>query len=84
MGRQLTRGLGVTSVTVLLAAGLMWLGSSATAQVSIEIDDDDIGGAVRGADGPEAGVWVIAESDDLDTLFRKIVRFVGCAPASKR
>ena len=73
MRRQLTRGLGVTGVAVFVAAGLTWLGSSATAQVSIDIDDNDIGGAVRGTDGPEAGVWVIAESDDLDTLFRKIV-----------
>ena len=73
MERQLTRGLGVTGVAVLMAAGLTWLGSNATAQVSIDIDDNDIGGAVRGADGPEAGVWVIAESNDLDTLFRKIV-----------
>ena len=30
-------------------------------------------GVVRGPDGPEAGVWVIAETEDLDTLFRKIV-----------
>ena len=30
-------------------------------------------GVVNGAAGPEAGVWVIAETDDLDTRFRKIV-----------
>ena len=34
---------------------------------------DDLRGAVRGPAGPEAGVWVIAETDDLDTGFRKIV-----------
>ena len=50
MERQLTRGLGVTGVAVLMTAGLTWLGSNATAQVSIDIDDNDIGGAVRGAD----------------------------------
>ncbi len=33
----------------------------------------DIAGEVRSPRGAEAGVWVIAETDDLDTRFRKIV-----------
>ncbi|MDB5583082.1 MAG: hypothetical protein JWR80_8258 [Bradyrhizobium sp.] len=33
----------------------------------------DIGGTVRSAAGPEAGVWVIAETNDLPTPYRKIV-----------
>ncbi|MDP7340454.1 MAG: hypothetical protein QF786_14165, partial [Vicinamibacterales bacterium] len=33
----------------------------------------DLDGVVRSPAGPEAGVWVIAETDDLDTRFRKIV-----------
>src|SRR4051812_41266645 len=37
------------------------------------IDADDIGGVVAGANGPEAGVWVIAETKDLATKFVKIV-----------
>jgi len=32
-----------------------------------------IGGVVTGAKGPEAGVWVIAETADLPTKFVKIV-----------
>lgn len=32
-----------------------------------------ISGVVEGREGPEAGVWVIAESDDLTTGFAKIV-----------
>jgi len=40
---------------------------------SILIDDDDIGGVVSGPNGPEAGVWVIAETTDLPTTFNKIV-----------
>ncbi len=32
-----------------------------------------IAGVVRGAGGPEAGVWVIAETSDLPTHFTKIV-----------
>ena len=66
-----TRQLGFCGAAVLLAGTLVWLGPGVTAQVSI--DDDDIGGVVRGAGGPEAGVWVIAETTDLDTLYRKIV-----------
>ena len=34
---------------------------------------DDIHGVVTGEQGPEAGVWVIAETHDFDTAFRKIV-----------
>src|SRR3954452_24839106 len=37
------------------------------------IDADDIGGVVSGPNGPEAGVWVIAETRDLPVRFIKIV-----------
>ena len=40
---------------------------------AVDIDDDDIGGVVTSANGPEAGVWVIAETDDLDTRFVRTV-----------
>lgn len=33
----------------------------------------DIAGVVNGRNGPEAGVWVIAETNDLPTKFTKIV-----------
>ena len=52
------------------------LAASISAQPTSEavpIDADDIGGVVTGPNGPEAGVWVIAETDDLPTKFRKIV-----------
>ena len=42
-------------------------------QAAVAIDNDDIGGVVRSANGPEAGVWVIAETTDLPTKFAKIV-----------
>ena len=44
-----------------------------SAQVTVAIDDDDIGGVVRGPNGPEAGVWVIAETTDLPTRYIKSV-----------
>jgi hypothetical protein len=37
------------------------------------VDADDIGGVVTSPNGPEAGVWVIAETDAFDTRFAKIV-----------
>jgi hypothetical protein len=37
------------------------------------IDADDIGGVVTGAKGPEAGVWVIAETSAFKTRYAKIV-----------
>ena len=40
---------------------------------AVAIDNDDIGGVVRGAKGPEAGVWVIAETTDLPTRFTRSV-----------
>ena len=40
---------------------------------SVSVGAEDIGGVVTSAKGPEAGVWVIAETADLPTKFRKIV-----------
>ncbi len=37
------------------------------------VDADDVGGVVRSSKGPEAGVWVIAETKDLPTPYVKIV-----------
>lgn len=39
----------------------------------VTVDSDDIGGVVTGTNGPEAGVWVIAETRDLPTRFIKTV-----------
>jgi hypothetical protein len=42
-------------------------------QLTVAIDGDDIGGVVRGPNGPEAGVWVIAETTELPTKFARTV-----------
>ena len=39
----------------------------------VAIDGDDIGGVVTGPKGPEAGVWVIAETRDLPVRYIKSV-----------
>jgi len=41
--------------------------------VNVKIDSDDIGGTVSSSNGPEAGVWVIAETTDLPTRYIKEV-----------
>jgi hypothetical protein len=40
---------------------------------TVRIDKDDIGGVITSSKGPEAGVWVIAETNDLPTRFARIV-----------
>jgi hypothetical protein len=47
--------------------------SAQQAGAAIPIDNDDLGGTVTGPKGPEAGVWVIAETTDLPTKYAKIV-----------
>ena len=49
------------------------LTQSAWSQSRVQIDADDIGGVVSSTKGSEAGVWVIAETNDLKTRFAKIV-----------
>src|SRR3982074_3604745 len=60
-----------------MCAGLMaLLGAISTtihAQQTVTVGATDIGGTVVGAAGPEAGVWVIAETADLPTKFARIV-----------
>ena len=57
---------------ILLASALL-LAPALPAAAKVAIDKDDIGGTVVSAKGPEAGVWVIAETADLPTRFIKIV-----------
>jgi hypothetical protein len=45
----------------------------ANAGMALKIGPSDIGGVVTSSKGPEAGVWVIAETSDLPTRFIKIV-----------
>jgi hypothetical protein len=59
--------------------GIIWItsgaGTGAAQQTgnAVRVDNDDIGGVVTGPRGPEAGVWVIAETTDLPTRFSRTV-----------
>ena len=55
------------TITLLFLAGLALVAQPPA------IDSDDIGGTVKSAQGPEAGVWVIAETTDLPTRYIKTV-----------
>ncbi len=61
--------LGVAAIAGFLAAAPAEL----SAQTTVAIDNDDIGGVVSGPSGPEAGVWVIAETTELGTKMAKMV-----------
>lgn len=50
-------------------AAMLFISTATTAALA----NDSISGVVSSADGGEAGVWVIAETNDLKTTFRKIV-----------
>jgi hypothetical protein len=62
--------LGVASAALALTA-IAPTELRAHQSAGVTIDGDDIGGAVTGPKGPEAGVWVIAETVDLPTKFAK-------------
>jgi hypothetical protein len=49
------------------------LGSQRALAAPLNIGKKDIGGVVTSSKGPEAGVWVIAETKDLPTKFARIV-----------
>src|SRR5712692_3993514 len=75
---MLKRGFLYTGAVVIGFATLFaaWPASPPEAQqpaAAVQIDADDIGGAVTSKNGPEAGVWVIAETTELGTRFAKMV-----------
>jgi len=77
------RGASPFSITLALVIALLFGCSGSDVKIPLPtilqphdefiIGYDNIGGEVKGARGPEAGVWVIAETVDLPTRFAKIV-----------
>jgi hypothetical protein len=62
------------SAAAICVAGMMVSAPArAQAQAAVPIKAHDIGGVVSGPHGPEAGVWVIAETRDLPTRYAKMV-----------
>ena len=64
----------IAAMTVaVLAVSLVALYAGQLPGAAVPMDTDDIAGVVTGPNGPEAGVWVIAETRDLPTRHIKIV-----------
>ena len=70
---QLLQSVAAIGVAALLAAAPTRLSAQQTPQSAARISEHDLGGVVTGKNGPEAGVWVIAETTGLPTAFAKIV-----------
>ena len=72
MKARVRQNVGLLTLMGLLVASLAWLNAQRAGGGSVAIDPDDIGGVVTSSKGPEAGVWVIAESTDLPTKLARI------------
>src|SRR5579863_4830410 len=69
--RHSSTGLAAVAIAALVVG---WCGSaSAQQKPALQLAADAIGGQVTGPNGPEAGVWVIAETTDLPTKYAKMV-----------
>lgn len=75
--REMIKKFGGWALAVGIFAAVGWstvhIRAGQSAGASIGIDNDDIAGVVTSTAGPEAGVWVIAETRDLPTKFIRIV-----------
>jgi hypothetical protein len=60
-------------IIVLASASLLRVRAGQRALDVVSVNRDEMGGVVTSSKGPEAGVWVIAETSDLPTRYRKIV-----------
>src|ERR1700729_4119802 len=76
-GRMSRRGLfapfAAVAVAAFVAVSLTSLHAGQTPANTVVVGNDNIGGVVTGARGPEAGGWVLAETRDLPTRLIKIV-----------
>ena len=69
----MTRRILYPAAYLAVAAAAMSIQVVGARQNAVQIDADDIGGVVTSTKGPEAGVWVIAETKDLPTGFSRSV-----------
>src|SRR5215470_7188441 len=73
MIRRVHIQVAAIAFVVTIVFSLVGVQSQTTPQATVAIDPDDIGGVVTGSGGPEAGVWVIAETRDTPTRLVKSV-----------
>src|SRR5215472_8517362 len=71
---QALRYIAAVGIAAMIGNGPARLAAQQpTPDPAVRIGAQDLGGVVSGAHGPEAGVWVIAETTGLPTPFAKIV-----------
>src|SRR5580698_3509542 len=70
---RITGFLCLSGLAAIGIAGYLTTHLSAQQGAAINVKADEIGGAVSSSAGPEAGVWVIAETTDLPTRYIKEV-----------
>jgi hypothetical protein len=71
---RLALAAGLAGFVAALTGSIAYTSGRQTAALDRPaVDADDLGGVVMGPGGPEAGVWVIAETTDLPTRFVRIV-----------
>ncbi len=73
MTSRLCAGVAAVAILQLLTGAPAASAQQRGAAPTVKIHARDIGGVVTSTHGPEAGVWVIAETSDLPTRFIKIV-----------
>src|SRR6266550_14201 len=66
-------GVAAVAVAILFAFSPVEVKSQRNTAGAVTVGAGDLGGVVTGTKGPEAGVWVIAETTDLPTKLAKIV-----------
>jgi hypothetical protein len=65
--------MAAAGIAAILAACAAQMDKPQPADEAIHVGATDLGGVVNSAKGPETGVWVIAETNDLPTKFARIV-----------
>src|ERR1700686_2968850 len=70
---RLYLSVAAVAVAAVLSAPSAQLNAQQAANPAIHVGANDIGGVVTGPTGPEAGVWVIAETTELGTKMAKMV-----------
>jgi hypothetical protein len=64
--------LAVIAFAAVMVFALAGVQGQVAPQAAVAVDNDDIGGVVTGPRGPEAGVWVVAETRETATRLVKI------------
>src|SRR5499426_4548001 len=71
--RALWMCASIVAIVGVWAGSVLTLSAQQGAGGAVRIDGNAIGGVVTGPSGPEAGVWVLAETTELPTKFTRIV-----------